>query len=59
MSGEPNAPLDVWRILDAGARPLRWLLDRGRDRRLRRARLAPVRMIDRKILLRLGAGGLR
>jgi hypothetical protein len=64
MSGEPNAPLAtaeavVWRIVDAGARPLRWLLDRNRARRLRLARLAPVRMIDRRVLLRLGDGGAK
>jgi hypothetical protein len=56
MSGEPNDPvgLDLLRrFVDGGARPLRWLLDRGRARRLRRARLAPVRMIDRAVLLRL------
>ncbi|MCW5808908.1 MAG: hypothetical protein KIT31_41535 [Deltaproteobacteria bacterium] len=49
----------VWRLVDAGAAPVRWLLDRSRARRRRRARLAPVQMIDRSVLLRLGAGGPR
>jgi hypothetical protein len=57
VSGEPNASLPR-ALIELGARPVRWLLDLGRARRLRRLRRAPVRMIDRKILLRL-AGGTR
>ena len=59
MSGEPNPPLQLAGIFEIGALPVRWLLRLGRERRLRRLRRAPVQMIDRKILLRLSAGGPR
>jgi hypothetical protein len=58
VSGEQNLPLRMtgWALVDMSTRPLRWLLDLGRTRRLQRLRRAPVRMIDRSVLLRLKAG---